>query len=337
MPSEGVEPFTDGLTGFVDAVPKVELHVHLEGSIALPTLLELTRTQPDSMLPRSEEGLLALYRFRDFAHFLEVYLLICRHLRSAEDFALITRELGASLAAQNVRYAEVTATPMGHVLRGVAPEALFEGIEQGRAEAKAEHGVRLRWCTDIDGRGGPELALQTVELVLRHRPGWSAWASAARRCRAPSSGELRDRPGRGPAQCAARRAEGSGPQRRPRRLPATGRGAGARRRDRQRVAPAARSSKRAPGVGVIATQHRAARRRQQMVSAGLTVRRPPTAATAQPAEPVRYASTSVIACAVLWKNTARIPSRLAATTLTSRSSRKTTSLGRTSSRSQVIS
>lgn len=80
-------------------MPKVELHVHLEGSIALPTLLELARTQPDSMLPRSEEGLLELYRFRDFAHFLEVYLLICRHLRSAEEFALITRELGASLAA----------------------------------------------------------------------------------------------------------------------------------------------------------------------------------------------------------------------------------------------
>ena len=170
MPSEVVEPSTDGLTGFVDALPKVELHVHLEGSIALPTLLELARTQPDSMLPRSEEGLLELYRFRDFAHFLEVYLLICRHLRSAQDFALITRELGASLAAQNVRYAEVTVTPMGHVLRGVAPEALFEGIEQGRAEAEAEHGVRLRWCTDIDGRGGPELAVQTVELVLRHRP-----------------------------------------------------------------------------------------------------------------------------------------------------------------------
>ena len=170
MPSEAPEPFVDGLTAFVDALPNVELHVHLEGSIELSTLLELARTQPDSMLPRSEEGLRELYRFRDFAHFLEVYLLICHHLRSAEDFALITRELGASLAAQNVRYAEVTVTPMGHVLRGVAPEALFEGIEQGRAEAEAEHGVRLRWCTDIDGRGGPELAVQTVELVLRHRP-----------------------------------------------------------------------------------------------------------------------------------------------------------------------
>jgi aminodeoxyfutalosine deaminase len=59
---------------------------------------------------------------------------------------------------------------MGHVLRGVAPAALFEGIEQGRAEVEAEHGVRLRWCTDIDGRGGPELGVETVELVLRHRP-----------------------------------------------------------------------------------------------------------------------------------------------------------------------
>jgi aminodeoxyfutalosine deaminase len=59
---------------------------------------------------------------------------------------------------------------MGHVLRGVAPEALFEGIEQGRAEVEAQHGVRLRWSTDIDGRGGPDLAVETVKLVLRHRP-----------------------------------------------------------------------------------------------------------------------------------------------------------------------
>jgi aminodeoxyfutalosine deaminase len=170
MPSEVLEPSIHEPTAFVDALPKVELHLHLEGSIAPSTLLALARSQPDSTLPRSEEGLRELYRFRDFAHFLEVYLLICRHLRSAEDFALITRELGASLAAQNVRYAEVTVTPMGHVLRGVAPEALFEGIEQGRAEVESEHGVRLRWCTDIDGRGGPELAVETVELVLRHRP-----------------------------------------------------------------------------------------------------------------------------------------------------------------------
>jgi aminodeoxyfutalosine deaminase len=170
MPSEVLEPSIDGLTEFVDALPKVELHVHLEGSIAPSTLLALARSQPNSRLPSSEEGLRELYHFRDFAHFLEVYLLICRHLRSAADFALITRELGASLAAQNVRYAEVTLTPMGHVLRGVAPEALFEGIEQGRAEVETEHGVRLRWCTDIDGGGGPELAVETVELVLRHRP-----------------------------------------------------------------------------------------------------------------------------------------------------------------------
>src|SRR5215218_760897 len=108
----------DPLAAFVDTLPKVELHVHLEGSIAPSTLLTLARSQPDGGLPRDEEGLRELYRFRDFAHFIEVYLLICRHLRSAEDFALITRELGASLAAQNVRYAEVTVTPIGHVRRG---------------------------------------------------------------------------------------------------------------------------------------------------------------------------------------------------------------------------
>ena len=93
MPDEVPEPSVDGLTTFVDVLPKVELHLHLEGSIAPSTLLALARSQPDSTLPRSEQGLRELYRFRDFAHFLEVYLLVCRHLRSAEDFALITRVL----------------------------------------------------------------------------------------------------------------------------------------------------------------------------------------------------------------------------------------------------
>jgi aminodeoxyfutalosine deaminase len=69
-------PAVDGLTRFIDALPKAELHLHLEGSITPSTLLTLARSQPDSGLPRSEEGLRELYRFRDFAHFLEVYLLI---------------------------------------------------------------------------------------------------------------------------------------------------------------------------------------------------------------------------------------------------------------------
>jgi aminodeoxyfutalosine deaminase len=167
-PSSSVS--SEALATFVDALPKVELHVHLEGSITPSTLLTLARRRPGGGLPTTEEGLRELYRFRDFAHFLDVYLLICAHLGGAEDFALITRELGASLAAQNVRYAEVTVTPIGHVRRGVPPEALFEGIERGRQEVEAEHGVRLRWCTDIDGGAGPELAVETVELVLRHRP-----------------------------------------------------------------------------------------------------------------------------------------------------------------------
>jgi adenosine deaminase len=85
MPSNLPQPSVDGLVAFVDALPKVELHVHLEGSIAPSTLLTLARSQPDSLLPRDEEGLRALYRFRDFAHFLEIYQLICRQLRRAED------------------------------------------------------------------------------------------------------------------------------------------------------------------------------------------------------------------------------------------------------------
>jgi hypothetical protein len=255
-------------------MPKVELHVHLEGSIALPTLLELARTQPDSMLSRSEEGLLELYRFRDFAHFLEVYLLICRHLRSAEEFALITRELGASLAA--------------HPLPRLIEEGLVVTLNSDDRRCSGPASARSTW--------------RSRRPLASARPVCGIWPAT------PPA----------PPSCHRPRRRRSSPRSTACRSPG-------------------RSSRRVLGVGVIATQHRAARRRQQMVSAGLPARRPPTAATAQPAEPVRHASTSVIACAVLWNSTARIPSRLAATTLTSRSSRKTTSLGRTPSRWQVIS
>jgi aminodeoxyfutalosine deaminase len=154
---------------FVDALPKVELHVHLEGAVRPETLLTLAGRQRSSGIPDSLDELREFYRFRDFDHFVEVYYAVCDNLRSAEDFALIVAELGESLAAQRVRYAEVTFTPYNHTRRGLAAETVFEGVEQGRAQALADSGVELRWCTDIPGEFGPEAGLQTARMVLAAR------------------------------------------------------------------------------------------------------------------------------------------------------------------------
>src|SRR5213082_3494616 len=96
------------LERYLQAVPKAELHVHLEGSIRPSTLLTLAQrngvTLPISTLREIQEW----FRFRDFPHFVEIYLAISSCLKTAEDYELITYEFGAQMAEQNVRYVEVT-------------------------------------------------------------------------------------------------------------------------------------------------------------------------------------------------------------------------------------
>jgi aminodeoxyfutalosine deaminase len=136
---------------FVDALPKVELHVHLEGSMRPSTLLALARRHGVDDLPTDEAGLRALYAFRDFNHFLAVYRSAVRVLRDEEDFALLARETALGLAAQNVRYAEITFTPWIHTMRGVPVTEVFAGLDRGRLAARAATGIEIRWICDIPG------------------------------------------------------------------------------------------------------------------------------------------------------------------------------------------
>ncbi|MBL7500124.1 adenosine deaminase [Frankia sp. CNm7] len=136
---------------FVDALPKVELHVHLEGSMLPGTVLALARRHQVDDIPTTEAALREWYAFKDFNHFLEVYRTAVKVLRDEDDFALLARETALGLAAQNVRYAEIYFTPYIHAMRGVPIEDVFAGVERGRAEAYAATGIDIRWITDIPG------------------------------------------------------------------------------------------------------------------------------------------------------------------------------------------
>ena len=137
------------LESYLQAVPKVELHVHLEGSIRPETLLELARRNGVELPADSLEGLRRWFTFRDFDHFLEVYVAITRCLKRAEDYEQIVVDLGAELARQNVRYAEVTFSPSTHAWLGVSPDTFSDGLERGRRRAREEHGVEIAWVFDI--------------------------------------------------------------------------------------------------------------------------------------------------------------------------------------------
>ena len=140
---------------YLRAVPKAELHVHLQGSILPATLLTLARRNQVKLPADTVEGLRQWFTYRDFAHFVDIYTLVCRCLRTAEDYELVTYELAVALARQNARYAEVTFTPGEHEWREIPREVYLSGLSRGRERARQELGVEINWVFDIV-RDAPE-------------------------------------------------------------------------------------------------------------------------------------------------------------------------------------
>src|SRR5260221_5623511 len=137
------------LASYLHAAPKVELHVHLEGSIQPATLLTLARRNGVALPAETEQGLREWFAFRDFDHFLQVYFAMTRCLKTVEDYELIVYQLGAEMARQHVRYAEVTFTPSTHCLSyGIPHDTYFGGLIRGRERARADFGVELAWVFD---------------------------------------------------------------------------------------------------------------------------------------------------------------------------------------------
>jgi aminodeoxyfutalosine deaminase len=137
------------LDTFIARMPKAELHIHLEGSVRPATLLALARRNGIALPFRDEAELRDYYRFRDFEHFLQVYDLICDSIHTPDDLTLMTYELGAAAAAQNVRYMEVTFTTCGRLRRGLALDDQLAGVNAGARQAEHEFGVRMQFIPDV--------------------------------------------------------------------------------------------------------------------------------------------------------------------------------------------
>jgi aminodeoxyfutalosine deaminase len=156
------------LAEFVRRMPKVEIHVHLEGSI-LPTTMRDLATRHGLDLPvHDDASLAAFYTFRDFTHFVDVYIAACSCLRTPEDFARVAYELGAEAARQNCRYVEAHFNPEPNARkRGLPIRDQLDGMNSGRERARAEFGVELRWIADgvRDAESGPGSVMQTVEWI----------------------------------------------------------------------------------------------------------------------------------------------------------------------------
>ena len=158
------------LTSFIAGLPKAELHVHHVGSASARIVSELAERHP-GVVPSDPEALKEFFAFRDFAHFIDVYLAVVDLIRTPDDIRLLTYEVAREMAeGQSLRYAELTCTPYTSVVRGIPIEAYTEALEQGRVDAERDFGLVLRWIYDIPGESGPPAADATLDYALNHAP-----------------------------------------------------------------------------------------------------------------------------------------------------------------------
>ena len=144
---------------FIAALPKAELHVHLEGCVEPDMLWELAVKYQTPLAAQGRESVQQLYATRDFSGFLQAFKTVCQHLRAPEDYERVTYAALARLARQNVRYAEITVAAGVILWKSEDLPASFSGIEAGYERARRDFGLRVQWIFDAVRQFGPEAAM----------------------------------------------------------------------------------------------------------------------------------------------------------------------------------
>jgi aminodeoxyfutalosine deaminase len=156
-----------GLEAFIREMPKVELHVHLEGSVRPATLLALARRHNIELPANTVEGIQQWYAFKDFAHFVQIYLKISSCIRTTDDIELIAREFLVAQAHQNIRYSEVTYTAWTHyVQKQMKFEDQLAALNRAKEWGEGELGVSMKYIIDIPRVMPADTALTVADWAI---------------------------------------------------------------------------------------------------------------------------------------------------------------------------
>lgn len=143
---------------FIQALPKAELHVHLEGSIEPETLCEMhLHIKADEVRER--------YAYTDFLGFLKAFAWVARHLHGPREYAIAARRLLERLESQNVRYAEITVAAGVALWLGLDLGAIHEALQREAARSR----IDAYWIWDVTRQWGPVPAYTAMEMAIERR------------------------------------------------------------------------------------------------------------------------------------------------------------------------
>jgi adenosine deaminase len=143
-------------------MPKVELHLHLEGAIPVEDLWKLIESHPRRDVASREE-LAERFRYRDFDHFIELWVWKNGYLDSLAAFTFIAEAVATDLARQSIVYAEAFFSPTDFAMHGLQPGELALAIRDGLDKAGA---TEVALIVDLVRETGPERAGRTLSAVL---------------------------------------------------------------------------------------------------------------------------------------------------------------------------
>ncbi len=151
----------------LNAMPKIELHVHLEGAVEPATIWEMSQRNGVALPAASLAEWQTFFEFRDFDHFLQVYIASARCMQTPQDFALMTERFLQNQARMNVRYTEAFLSASFFV-NTMPLDELIDALQAGAQAGEKKYGSRVRFIPDIS-RHQPDTASAVLNFVLE---GW---------------------------------------------------------------------------------------------------------------------------------------------------------------------
>jgi adenosine deaminase len=145
-------------------MPKIELHLHLEGAIPLQTLVNLIQKKGESSI-RTVDDLRKKLTYTDFAHFIDVWIWKNTFITEEKDFEGITYDVLHSLHNQNVKYVEAFYSPTDYQGQGFSTEKITEYVIKGKEKACQDFNIQCELIIDIVRGNSLDVCMQQLEAV----------------------------------------------------------------------------------------------------------------------------------------------------------------------------
>ena len=146
------------MEAFIRGLPKVELHLHIEGTLEPEMMFQLAARNGLDLPFASVEEVRAAYEFTDLQSFLDIYYQGAGVLRTEQDFYDLMWAYLDRMAGENLRHAEIFFDPQTHTERGIGFEVFMAGFDRARSDALDRHGI----------------STMLIMCFLRHLPGEAA-------------------------------------------------------------------------------------------------------------------------------------------------------------------